>query len=61
MSKAGKAPKPGGNPPGSGKAGKGPGNSKAKNIFEKPWPKGPAKGSPFKPGPGSKGGKPPKT
>jgi hypothetical protein len=65
MSKdSGKTPgTPKGNPPGSGKAGKGPGNSSAKGIGTHPRPSRPVKGINYGrgPGPGNKGGKPPKT
>jgi hypothetical protein len=49
------------NPPKSGKAGKGPGNSVFKRGGINPGygRKGPAKNPPMGPGPGNKGGKPP--
>lgn len=51
---------PKGNPPKTGKAGKGPGNSVAKNNrAQGPWPKGPHKNPTQYQGPGTKGGKPP--
>jgi hypothetical protein len=50
------------NPPKSGKAGKGPGNSPTKSSGTNPGygRKGPAKNPPMGPGPGNKGGKPPR-
>ena len=52
-----------GNPPKTGKAGKGPGNSKNKSSGTTSGygRKGPAKNPPMGPGPGNKGGKPPRT
>lgn len=52
-----------GNPPGTGKAGKGPGNSVNKGVGTGSGygRKGPAKNPPMYTGPGNKGGKPPRT
>ena len=54
---------PQGNPPKTGKAGKGPGNSKYKEAGTTPGygRHGPAKNPPMHAGPGNKGGKPPRT
>jgi hypothetical protein len=47
------------NPPKTGKAGKGPGNSVAKeNRAQGPDPEGPRKNPPMNPGPHTKGDKP---